>query len=52
MHGRNESAEKHSSSITTQTGTVPLRPPKLLSGQDYAGWPVLPGKHSVLPKAV
>lgn len=49
--GRNENAENHSSSVTAQTGTVSLGPSKLLSGQGYAGQPVL-AKHSVLPKAV
>lgn len=36
---RHESAEKHISGVTAQTGTVPLSvSPKLLSGQGYAGW--------------
>lgn len=49
---RNESAEKHISGVTAQTGTVTLSvSPKLLSGQGYAGWPVPLDRHSVLPKA-
>lgn len=35
-----------------QIRRVPFRPPKLFSSQGYVGWPVLPGKHSVLPKVV